>query len=129
MERKTIIMLDLIRAMNVLSFSLLLGILLSKIGVGRYIVFLTVLCCCTILAYITKNAFTKKYGVIRNDILENMGFIILAISVNILLVSYYILVKEYVFIFLLLAFFICHSYVSNKDKEGKKVLKWRIQNV
>lgn len=128
MDRKTIIMLDLIRIINILNISLLLGIFLSWLGINRYLVFIVMLFCCALLSYFTQKSFTSKYG-LYNSLAGSTVFVIVIILTNVCLLAYYIFQKEYVFVSLFLVFFFCYSFFLKKRAAKRKQWQWRIENV
>lgn len=77
MDRKTMIMLDLIRNVNILNISLLLGVFLSWLGINRYLVFIAMLFCCALLSYFTQKSFTSKYG-LYNSLAGSTVFVLRA---------------------------------------------------
>lgn len=126
--KKKIVMLDLIRIINVLNISLLIGIFLSRLGINRYVVFVLMLLGCAILSHCTQKTFVKRYGS-ENTVSGNIIFIIISICINILLIIYYILEMEYMLVTLLLIFFLCQFFFSKRKAQQRKQLKWRIEHV
>ncbi|OOM80593.1 hypothetical protein CLPUN_12590 [Clostridium puniceum] len=103
-NKKFVILVDLIRNINILNITLILTIGLSFLKINKYIIFILVMLIAVVLAEITQKTIVKYLGD-NKSILQSKVFIFFTVFLNLAFLVYYFLKKDYEMVILLITFF------------------------
>lgn len=113
-DRKSyILVLDLIRLINVISLSLLLGLWIAFWGVNAYISLMVVLLMSILLSNVSQKLFVKKFGT-RYSISGSKIFFAVSIIINVIVLVYYLMIREYALTALIIAFYMIYHVIRKK---------------
>lgn len=107
MNKKFVILIELIKNINILNLTLILTIVLSSFKINKYIIFIIVMLITLMMTNITQKIIIRYLGNNRL-IFQSKSFSVFVIFLNILFLAYCYFFKEYGMIILLIIFFICH---------------------
>ncbi len=116
-NRSYITILDLIRIINIISLSLLLGLGIVFLGVNQYISLGFMLFVSIILSVVSQRFFDKKFGN-RYSISKNKTFIVISTAISAVILIYYIIIKEYPTVALIILFYTMSFIMRKKFKNS-----------
>lgn len=119
-NKKFIILINLIESINILNIALLIGMFLARLSINRYISLLLILVSCSILAYVSQKILIKKLGA-SYSLYKSKIFSIFAIILNIFMLAYYAVMKEYIIICIIVLFMVIYMLLLKSKGSKEKI--------
>ncbi len=110
---KLVIILDLVRIVNVLNLTLISGLFLFNTSINIYVSIVLVLVFCAILSNASRRIIQKKLNT-ESLISDGFVFSILSSVINILMLIYFLYVKDYINAAIFVSFFIVYYLIMRK---------------
>lgn len=108
--------LDISRIVNIINVTLLLSIILLYFRVNKYISITIILIASVILSLISQKWFVERFGD-RNLIIKSKIYIMVTVILNIIILTYYVVVKEYILVGIIVIFYIIYRrWIKRKIK-------------
>lgn len=128
-KKNVLVILDIIRIINLLNITMIIGLIMDCLISNKYVVFIAVIILSTLLAYFSQIFFIKHY---KTDapLFKSKLSIAFSVIVNIFVLSYFFLIKQYIlamiFISFMVAYFIILKIIQKKKLKKNKKIKWEV---
>jgi hypothetical protein len=126
-KNSNLIIIDSIRIINLFNINMLVGLVIAQFVKNKYVILMAVLIFATLITYLSQIMFIKHY---KQDVplFKSKISIILSISINIFVLSYFLIIGEYIMAIIMVLFMVIYSFILKlikvtKMKKGT-ILKW-----
>lgn len=116
-DRKFVVLLDITREVNVFNIVILGGMIFRKLFTNPYVSLVLILLLYVFLSISTYKVFINKFGS-DNLVSRKRGFIAVAFIFNLLLLTYLVLLRQYIIAVVIVLFYTAY-YLALKHFQNK----------